>query len=1439
MSVPFLHSIPCFNKDRSGWFGLLMGLLFLSSPGFGQFIGGLPDPEFNPKDTGAKDYFYIHPTKSASSQAFAGKGRDLWMLNFPQKRYFTDTLYMFPGLGYISVVRDSNMAAYNNDPYFWQMGTIGFAAHTSDGQYGLRCFRNYPDTTQMFIQPVRLEWKVQSVNTYSSFLVPKTKRFSNSRAGWEKSGNTVFLAFGYHQNALSQLPDRLKVVQFPDSMPFTGDVELANFNFQYWVKSSTGLLVLGNTIVNGQASQAQIQNLNFSLASQASPFQNLPAGLIFEDIESAVLRSDGAIVVGGTFRQNGVSSKGFRSFLPGGSSDPGFPTIQIPVSSRSKTAINAQQELVLAYSTGASHENIQLMRYSQAGQLLQSAPLQFDNGKIGLQPELFHVDRNQWLVKTDNLNRKLDKQEWFGSYSPGDYRDSSGCNIDRIWVNPNGRKEWMSKTYGLQLNYLWWENSFPNDYAVVNPYEKKMAVSGPFSTYQNRYTPGLLIMDIKGDLDTAFVGIKNFPPKARDKFLTYGFLHRFLPVEGNKAISFRTKRWYWRPDPGFSDTVMRWLPNGQADPTFQPYRMVGIPVPGPDSLFYSLRFSKNGQPVNPDADTLNQTTAEVIKINRRGEFVSVQGSFIPPADSIFAKSNFYTIELQGVDARGNAWVICNKTSPVTLARVSPNGQVRFFKSDSLQTIGYQARFIPLISQGPNGRITLVGNLRQKVDTTVSPTGFLTFNTMEFDSSFHLIRKIRFDVPDAFGDIPGNQEYLTPWLRLPDGKFICYSQRPNVSSAISGLRTAFFRYHRDGRLDPTFIPIDFSDQDWPSFWVVMSDRLYTGFGKRLPSYFYGTNSTPYSFGTSKRDGLHCFLLNSSSADYGFVQGKIQRVIGPTSGCNPPGERFDVTERIVKDDSTGQLALTDREGFFSMPLMPGTFSLRQQINNLTLDKQICPSPLNPALVANLDEAGEVSMDNNFLNQGLLCPRLTMQLNMGRFRLCATNRFSIRLGNDGLAAEPNARIRLNLPPLIKILSANAPFTIDSDSAVTFDIGNLNPGEFRTLNVVDTIGCPTSPDSIIRACFSARMEPIAPCNIVPPATLGWDGAWLDAVSRYNATTQKVRIVIRNRGDNMGDSVAYSLRKFLANQLILSRIGKVKLAAGDSLAMLVDADEFSTIGLNVGQTLNCPLGTSGSLGHFGRNASNNYLAFWDGWLSRQTFTACPPFRYSYDPNEKLVEPSVPFVDAGTTLDYTIHFENFGNDTAFTVVVVDSLPAGVLPETFEFMGSSHPCRVNLSGTNDQSVLTFAFVPIKLAAKKQDSVLSKGQLSFRIRLKDGLEPGSEHQNRAFIFFDRNEPIITNFAVTRITPPDVPTNVDGLKTDPNRNMTVFPNPNRGDFEINVPEGFENSTLRILDTKGIEVKRLSAGVQKAHSVKDLPPGVYFIQADGLQTSRMVVLP
>ena len=41
----------------------------------------------------------------------------------------------------------------------------------------------------------------------------------------------------------------------------------------------------------------------------------------------------------------------------------------------------------------------------------------------------------------------------------------------------------------------------------------------------------------------------------------------------------------------------------------------------------------------------------------------------------------------------------------------------------------------------------------------------------------------------------------------------------------------------------------------------------------------------------------------------------------------------------------------------------------------------------------------------------------------------------------------------------------------------------------------------------------------------------------------------------------------------------------------------------------------------------------------------CPSYRYSYDPNEKLVSPEGP-VELGAELTYTIHFENYGNDTS-------------------------------------------------------------------------------------------------------------------------------------------------------------------------------------------------
>lgn len=49
----------------------------------------------------------------------------------------------------------------------------------------------------------------------------------------------------------------------------------------------------------------------------------------------------------------------------------------------------------------------------------------------------------------------------------------------------------------------------------------------------------------------------------------------------------------------------------------------------------------------------------------------------------------------------------------------------------------------------------------------------------------------------------------------------------------------------------------------------------------------------------------------------------------------------------------------------------------------------------------------------------------------------------------------------------------------------------------------------------------------------------------------------------------------------------------------------------------------------------------------------------SYDPNDKSNSPlgidSIHLVTPGTPIDYTIRFQNTGNDTAFKVVIIDTL----------------------------------------------------------------------------------------------------------------------------------------------------------------------------------------
>jgi uncharacterized repeat protein (TIGR01451 family) len=157
------------------------------------------------------------------------------------------------------------------------------------------------------------------------------------------------------------------------------------------------------------------------------------------------------------------------------------------------------------------------------------------------------------------------------------------------------------------------------------------------------------------------------------------------------------------------------------------------------------------------------------------------------------------------------------------------------------------------------------------------------------------------------------------------------------------------------------------------------------------------------------------------------------------------------------------------------------------------------------------------------------------------------------------------------------------------------------------------------------------------------------------------------------------------------------------------------------------------------------------------THRVCRRNQGSYDPNEKLPLPTgrgpKHFIERNEDLEYTIHFQNTGTDTAFNIVVRDTLDAALDPSTLEMGASSHPYTWDLSGSGN---LTVSFPNILLPDTLTNMTASQGYFSYKIKQKHNNLAGTSIKNRAGIYFDFNAPIITNQTFHTITKPIFYTN-----------------------------------------------------------------------------------
>ncbi|WP_020571322.1 DUF7619 domain-containing protein [Neolewinella persica] len=155
--------------------------------------------------------------------------------------------------------------------------------------------------------------------------------------------------------------------------------------------------------------------------------------------------------------------------------------------------------------------------------------------------------------------------------------------------------------------------------------------------------------------------------------------------------------------------------------------------------------------------------------------------------------------------------------------------------------------------------------------------------------------------------------------------------------------------------------------------------------------------------------------------------------------------------------------------------------------------------------------------------------------------------------------------------------------------------------------------------------------------------------------------------------------------------------------------------------------------------------------FTESNFLFSQPLSCAIDPNDKQVTPSRAdttnsnYTQNDETLTYTIRFQNTGTDTAFNVRLEDQLSNQLDHLTFKPIAASHDYRASM---DEKGLVKVFFDNIMLPDSNTNQTLSNGYFTFDVNARPGLEDFTTINNTVGIFFDFNQPVITNTVTSTI-------------------------------------------------------------------------------------------
>ncbi|MGK4566817.1 T9SS type A sorting domain-containing protein [Flavobacterium sp. 3HN19-14] len=207
----------------------------------------------------------------------------------------------------------------------------------------------------------------------------------------------------------------------------------------------------------------------------------------------------------------------------------------------------------------------------------------------------------------------------------------------------------------------------------------------------------------------------------------------------------------------------------------------------------------------------------------------------------------------------------------------------------------------------------------------------------------------------------------------------------------------------------------------------------------------------------------------------------------------------------------------------------------------------------------------------------------------------------------------------------------------------------------------------------------------------------------------------------------------------------------------------------------------------------------------------------SLDPNDITVHEGATITEeqADDYLHYTIRFQNTGTASAVNVRIFDELDSKLDWNSMEIISSSHNCRLKQKDNNAE----FLFENIYLPQSDADEPSSHGYITYKIKPSATVALGDIIANAAGIYFDFNDPIVTNTVTTALVAP--------LKTPEfiYRNINVAPNPVAGMLTVSGVEAIDS--ISVTSLLGQELKTVKGNkLQEKVDFSNFAKGTYIVK-------------